>query len=250
MRLILAASLVLLATIAVSAADSTPDPSPTAPSTPTPQPTPTAAPAAADDSPGYSELLTLFSAFAAAASATAAGIAARSTRRLERPWVVVIPKSPPDQLDPPAPDRPATLAMPYELANMGRSPAWILDDFVKAEVVPWPEVPTDRPCETVSNGAMIIPLARDGRAFPNRYPQVTLSEAECHEVSRGPAAILVHGQIHYRDVFMRKRVHAFGWLYVRADLAVWPDVVILGGNNDFWEWSIFPAPASYSKGTT
>ncbi|MBY0279990.1 hypothetical protein K2Z84_32035 [Candidatus Binatia bacterium] len=201
-----------------------------------------------------SEAVALFSMIAAIASAIAAIGVATSTRRLERPWVIVIPASPPEQEMPPTATAPAILAMPYSLSNIGRSPGWIRDDFVKAEVVPWPDVPEDKALSKVSNGPMTIPIARDKNAIPSRYPTVALDAQQRQDIMDGKAGILVHGQIHYRDVFWKTRVHAFGWVYTRADDSlplhdrVWPEK--WGPIAEADMWVIHQAPDRYSKNST
>lgn len=196
------------------------------------------------------------SAQAASKSADAATLAAYATQSLERPWLIVEPGEVPNQVIEPSSSSPAVLEIPYIVSNLGRSPAWIVDDLVAAVRVPWPAVPEDKetPSLAVSNGLRAIPLAPRERRAADRPAKVELHDVPRRHVLDGKAAILLYGEIKYRDVFGDIRTHGFAWVYTRIDGSIpthdreWPKV--WDEDAESWLWKVHQGPQVYLQTST
>lgn len=197
------------------------------------------------------------SAQAATKSAEAATIAANATQSLERPWLVVEPGRLPIQVMPPSSSSAAILEVPYTISNFGRSPAWIVEDLVSAVWVQDPfDVPDDLPTPdlAVSKGPRGIPLASGERRPTDRRPAISLFPPHQRRMLDGKGAILLYGEIKYRDVFGDIWTHGFAWVYTRIDDSLpiqdrqWPTTWDEDAEHRLW--TVFQGPEAYLKKST
>lgn len=197
-----------------------------------------------------SQELTQKSADAATESAKAAIDAVEATVALERPLVFLVPESPPRPLQPAQPGQLATLQIVIALHNLGRSPASIVQVNGTARLVdfnvPDGEQTLNEIYRTPPEHLPMIP----GEARGGYSTSLALTDQDRQDILNGKKAILLFGEILYRDVFGHTRTHGYAWVYTGADDSVpqqpWNPPQHIWNSR----WILQIGPESYSKSST
>lgn len=197
-----------------------------------------------------SQELTQQSADAATETANAATNAVSATVALERPLVFLVPEAPPRPLQPAQTGQLATLQIVIALHNLGRSPASIVQVKGTARLVDF-NVPDNEQTLTEiyrtppEHLPMIPGEQRGGYSTP-----LDLTDQDRQDILDGKKAILLFGEILYRDVFGHTRTHGYAWVYTGADDTVPQQPWNVPQHIWNSRWILQIGPESYSKSST
>lgn len=279
MRTLVAVPLLLLA-ISSSAAKPTARPEktpvltpvsiPTASHTPTtatptasPSPSPTAVPSLIDQLEdrqgliaglglvliGLGIILQAFGLLTTKKSADAATTAAKALQAVERSRIIVEPGPAPIYTEDPIPElnNDTILKIPYAAMNRGKSPATILNNFVKVAIVPAGAVPENLPIPAPIHSEGRRPMAVLVSEGVNYEKNVGISPAELQGIIAHELVLLLYGTIEYEDVFGITRIHGFAWKYTFLPDPLVKKVFKLYNDH---EWVLEPGPDPYFRLST
>lgn len=183
-------------------------------------------------------------------SADAATTAANATQALERSRIIVDPGAAPVFEMGPIPEISDTtiVNIPYSAMNRGKSPATILDNFVRIAVIPTNCVPTQLPTPPPIYSAGRRPMAVLVDQGVNYHEtSVGISPMELPYIIDHSLSLMLYGTIEYEDVFGNKRIHGFAWKYTYLPEKHPPDDFEKFSDHD---WILEPGPDAYFKAST
>lgn len=182
-------------------------------------------------------------------SADAATTAANAMQALERSRIVVEPAAAPVYLQDPMSERDnkTLLRIDYSAMNRGKSPATVLDNFVKIEIVPTDCVPTQLPMPPAMYSSGRRPMAVLVGKGVNYEATVGIRPEELRWVIDHSLSLLLYGAIEYEDVFGNRRIHSFAWKYTFL-----PQKHPSGDFKRFsdHDWFLEPGPDEYFQRST
>jgi hypothetical protein len=141
---------------------------------------------------------------------------------------------------PAADDGHQALIVSYKLANLGRSPAQIVQKGMDCVWVPLP-APSDLPAPRLED-VQRDPLGPGKRMRDGEF--VVINKEQRDAMLLGKGALMLYGVIKYRDVFSEVREYGFAWLYHRMSLQI--------GEGTGWDdspWFPLDGPAAYFRQT-